>query len=436
MSVSLPSEPSATPRTGLHYSWVVLGVTFLTLLTAAATRATPAVFIVPYQQEFGWSRALISLAVSINLLLFGLIAPFGAALVERLGARRTMMLAVTLVAVGVTLTTRMTTPWQLILLWGFVVGGGTGMTALSLGAIVVNRWFTQRRGLAMGLLTASNATGQLVFLPLLAKLVVDHGWRTAAFVVVGFGLLMVPLIGFFMRNYPSDVGTNRLGEPGVAEAPKPATVNPARMAIETLMQGMRRRDFWLLFGTFFVCGLSTNGLIGTHLVPACIDHGIPEVRAASFLAVIGAFDFFGTIASGWLSDRYSNQALLFWYYGLRGLSLLYLPLAFDLQIYGLPVFAIFYGLDWVATVPPTVRLIGDCFGRERTGIYFGWVFAGHQIGAAVAALGAGIIRTDVGNYVPAFLIAGGFCLVAALMSLGIGRGRVNPATPIQAASAA
>jgi len=436
MSVPASVDPSGRAASRIHYSWVVLAVTFLTLLTAAATRATPAVFIVPYQQEFGWTRALISGAVSINLLLFGLMAPFGAALVEKLGARRTMIFAVTLVAIGVSLTTLMTTPWQLILLWGFVVGGGTGMTALSLGAIVVNRWFTHRRGLAMGLLTASNATGQLLFLPLLAKLTVDHGWRAAAFVVVGFGLLMVPLIGIFMRNYPSDVGTNRLGEPGVAEPPRRSIVNPARMALETLVQGSKRRDFWLLFGTFFVCGLSTNGLIGTHLVPACIDHGIPEVTAASFLAVIGAFDFFGTIASGWLSDRYSSQALLFWYYGLRGISLIYLPFAFDIQIYGLPVFAVFYGLDWVATVPPTVRLIGDCFGRERAGVYFGWVFAGHQIGAATAALGAGIIRTDLGTYLLAFLVAGGFCLLAALMSLGIGRGRAAPAAPIAEPSAA
>ncbi len=431
-------RPKLTSLAGtrLHYSWVVLGVTFLTLLTAAATRATPAVFIVPYEHEFGWSRALISSAVSINLLLFGLMAPFGAALVEYLGARRVMIFAVTLVAIGVSLTTLMTQPWQLILLWGFVVGGGTGMTALSLGAIVVNRWFTHRRGLAMGLLTASNATGQLLFLPVLAKLTVDHGWRTAAFVVVGFGLLMVPLIGLLMRNYPHDVGANRLGEAGVGDAPKRSTQNPAWMALETLLHGVRQRDFWLLFGTFFVCGLSTNGLIGTHLIPACIDHGIPEVRAAGFLAAIGALDFFGTIASGWLSDRYSSQALLFWYYGLRGLALLYLPFAFDMQIFGLPVFALFYGLDWVATVPPTVRLIGDCFGRERAGVYFGWVFAGHQIGAATAALGAGIIRTELGNYVPAFLIAGGFCLLAAFMSLGIGRKRPNTATPIPVASAA
>jgi MFS family permease len=407
----------------LHYSWIILGVTFLTLLTAAATRATPGVLIVPFEHEFGWTRATISSAVSINLVLFGLMGPFSAALVEYLGARRTMMCAVTLVALGVALTTLMTTSWQLILLWGFVVGGGTGMTAMALGATVINRWFTHRRGLAMGLLTASNATGQLIFLPLLATLVEDHGWRAAALTVAGFGILMLPVIGLLMRNHPHDVGVNRTGEPGVAEPPRRPAQNPASLAISTLLVCLRSRDFWLLFGSFFVCGLSTNGLIGTHLIPACIDHGIPEVKAAGLLAVIGAFDFVGTIVSGWLSDRWNNRVLLFWYYGLRGLSLLYLPFSFDISFYGLSLFAVFYGLDWVATVPPTVRLAADAFGRERAGVVFGWIFCGHQLGAAAAAFGAGLVRTDLGDYLVAFMVAGAFCLLAALMVLGIGRKR-------------
>lgn len=434
-----PAQGSLTKRltrSRVHYSWIVLGVTFVTLLTTAATRATPGVFIVPYEQEFGWTRATISSAVSVNLLLFGLMAPFGAALVEYLGARRTMMLAVIMVATGAALTTLMTEPWQLILLWGIVVGGGTGLTALSLGATVVNRWFTHRRGLAMGLLTASNATGQLVFLPILATIVEDHGWRAAAFVVVGFGVLTLPFISLFMRNHPHDLGINRLGEPGVQEVPKRSAQNPAAMAISVLLQSIRSRDFWLLFGSFFICGLSTNGLIGTHLIPACIDHGIPEVTAASFLAVIGAFDIVGTIGSGWLSDRFSSRMLLFWYYGLRGLSLLYLPFSFDISFYGLSLFAVFYGLDWVATVPPTIRLIADSFGRERTGMLFGWVFAGHQLGAATAALGAGLIRTDLGDYLLAFIIAGAFCLLASLMVLGIGRKSRGTAVPVAAPSAA
>jgi sugar phosphate permease len=407
----------------VHYAWIVAFVTFLVLLTAAATRATPGVLIVPLQKEFGWSTATISAAVSLNLVLFGLMGPFSAAVVDRLGARRTMLIAVALVATGVLLTTFMTKPWQLILLWGGVVGGGAGFTALALGATVVNRWFTTRRGVAIGLLTASSATGQLLFLPFLAKIVTDHGWRMATVVVACVGILALPLIALFMRDQPSDLGLNRYGEPGVAEPQRRSSVNPAWAAIAALGEGMRSRDFWLLFGTFFICGLSTNGLIGTHLIPACFDHGIPEVKAASLLAVMGVFDLVGTLGSGWLSDRWSNRALLFWYYGLRGLSLLFLPFSFDLSFYGLSLFAVFYGLDWVATVPPTVRLAADCFGREKSGLMFGWIFCGHQLGAAAAAYGAGLIRTDFGDYLSAFMIAGAFCLLASLLVLGIGRGR-------------
>jgi MFS family permease len=412
-----------------HYAWIVLAVTFATLLVAGATRATPGVLIVPLEQHFGWSRATISLAVSLNLVLFGLMGPFSAALVEYLGARRTMMGALLLVATGVALTALMQHVWQLILLWGVVVGAGTGMMALALGATVVNRWFTERRGLAMGILTASNATGQLLFLPLLAGLVEAYGWRMVSLVVAAFGLAMIPVIALFMRNHPYDVAANRYGEPGEALPPVRSLQNPAMMALRTLAIAARSLDFWLLFFSFYICGLSTNGLIGTHFIPLCFDHGIPEVASASLLAVIGAFDFVGTLASGWLSDRVNNRVLLFWYYGLRGLSLLFLPYAFDISFYGLSVFAIFYGLDWVATVPPTVRLTADVFGREKSGLVFGWIFTAHQLGAATAAFGAGAIRTDTGNYMLAFMISGAFCLLAAVMVLGIGR---KPLSPIPA----
>jgi sugar phosphate permease len=420
----------------IHYAWVVLGITFLTLLTAAATRATPGVLMVPLEREFGWTAATISLSVSINLILFGLMGPFAAALVEYLGARLTMILSLGTVALGVALTTLMTAPWQLVLLWGVVVGSGTGMTAVALGATVVNRWFTHRRGLAMGMVTASNATGQLVFLPLLATIVESQGWRAAALVVALVGVVAVPLIALLMRNHPADLGLNRYGEPGIAQTPKPPAQNPAAAAISALFFAARSRDFWLLFGSFFICGLSTNGLIGTHLIPACIDHGIPEVKAAGLLAVIGVFDFMGTIFSGWLSDRYSNRVLLFWYYGLRGLSLLYLPFSFDFSFYGLSLFSIFYGLDWVATVPPTVRLTADAFGRERVGVIFGWIFTGHQLGAATAAFGAGLIRTELDDYLLAFLISGAFCMLASLMVLGIGRKRRGELGPLPSPSPA
>jgi sugar phosphate permease len=409
-----------------HYAWIVLGVTFATLLVAGATRATPGVLMVPLEQHFGWSRATISIAISLNLVLFGLMGPFSAALVEYLGARRTMLGAILLVASGVALTSLMQTAWQLILLWGLVVGVGTGMMALALGATVVNRWFTKRRGFAMGILTASNATGQLLFLPLLAALVVSHGWKVVSLTVAGFGLLMVPVIALLMRNHPFDVGANRYGEAGVAAPPAAPRQNPATMALSTLLTAGKSLDFWLLFFSFFVCGLSTNGLIGTHFIPLCFDHGIPEVASASLLAAIGAFDFVGTLASGWLTDRVSSRVLLFWYYGLRGLSLLFLPYAFNVSVFGLSIFAVFYGLDWVATVPPTVRLTADVFGREKSGLVFGWIFTAHQLGAATAAFGAGAIRTDLGSYMLAFLISGGFCVLTAFMVLGIGRKSLRP----------
>jgi sugar phosphate permease len=404
----------------LHYAWIVAGVTFLTLLATAGIRSAPGVLIVPFEQEFGWSRATISVAVSINLMLYGLTGPFAAALLDRIGIRATMMLALALLATGVSLTTLMTAPWQLVLLWGVVVGGGTGMTALALGATVVNRWFSTRRGLVMGMLTASTATGQLLFLPLMASIVERYGWRPAVLGIAAVALVVVPVVGLLMRDHPADVGRVPFGDDGPVRPRARSTANPAGVALRALARGVRSGDFWLLAGGFFICGVSTNGLIGTHLIPACIDHGIPEVRAAGLLAVMGIFDLVGTTASGWLSDRFDSRYLLFWYYGLRGLSLIYLPYAFDLSFYGLPVFAVFYGLDWIATVPPTVRLAANVFGKENVGVIFGWIAAAHQLGAATAAFGAGAIRTATGTYLAAFVIAGALCVLAALMSLAVG----------------
>jgi sugar phosphate permease len=421
MSVEAPPA-----RARFHYAWIVLAITFGALLSAGAIRSMPGVLMVPLEQEFGWTRATISLAVSLNLMLYGLLGPFSAALVEYLGARRTMMGALLLIAVGVAFTALMRDSWQLIMLWGLAVGVGTGMMALALGATVVNRWFTRHRGLAIGILTASSATGQLLFLPLFALLVESFGWRLVSIAVAGFALVMIPIVALFMRNSPFEIGAARYGEARPAEAPKRPTQNPVALAVSTLLTAGRKLDFWLLFFSFFVCGLSTNGLVGTHFIPLCFDHGISEVQSASLLAMIGAFDFVGTLASGWLSDRFNNRILLFWYYGLRGLSLVFLPYAFDVSIFGLSIFAVFYGLDWVATVPPTVRLTADVFGREKSGIVFGWIFAAHQLGAATAAYGAGAIRTDVGNYLPAFIISGAFCLLTAVMVLGIGRRGPRP----------
>ncbi len=405
----------------LHYGWIVAAVTFVTLLVAAGVRATPAVLIVPLEHEFGWSRETISFAVAVNIFLYGLIGPFAAAIMERFGIRRTICTALVVIATGVALTPLMREPWQLVLLWGVVVGSGTGVTALVLGATIATRWFTDRRGLVMGVLTASTATGQLVFLPLLANLAEHFGWRAVSITVAAAAALMLPLIALFMRDRPADVGLAPYGEEGGPQPRRPVTGNPALIALKALRTGLGSRDFWLLAGSFFICGASTNGLIGTHLIPACIDHGIPEVMGATLLAAMGIFDFFGTTASGWLSDRWNNNYLLAWYYGLRGLSLMFLPFAFDLSFMGLSVFAVFYGLDWIATVPPTVRLTTRCFGKEQVGLMYGWISAAHQLGAASAAFLAGAIRTNLGDYLLAFMFAGALCLGASMMVLFIGR---------------
>ena len=416
-------DPEAAPAPNrFHYAWIVAAITFLVLLVGAGIRATPGVLIVPLKQEFGWTTATISTAVAINILLYGLLGPFAVAIMERFGLRRTVCASLLLLAIGVSSTAFMTAPWQLMLLWGVVVGSGTGMVALVFGATVATRWFQHHRGLVLGLLTASSATGQLVFLPVLAWLAQDHGWRSVSFTVAAAALLLVPAVAFFLRDRPADLGLAPYGGTTI-EAIANSTQNPAARALGALRDGMKNRDFWLLAGSFFVCGASTNGLIGTHLIPACVDHGIPEVQAAGLLAMMGIFDFLGTTGSGWLTDRVDSRWLLFWYYALRGLSLIYLPFSFHYSFYGLSLFAMFYGLDWIATVPPTVRLAEKSFGRENAAVMFGWIAASHQIGAATAAWAAGTLRTDTGSYLSAFVTAGIICLLASVMVLSIGQQR-------------
>ena len=404
----------------VYYGWVVVAVTFLILLVGAGVRSTPSILIVPLKEEFGWSVASISGAVAVNIFLYGMMGPFAVAIMERFGLRRTVCGALLLLAVGVASTTLMRTPWQMTLLWGVLVGAGTGMVANVLGATVSNRWFVRHRGLVMGMLTASSATGQLIFLPVLASLAVHAGWRWASLTVSLAALALVPLAALLLRDRPADLGLPPLGADDIRPAVR-LTQNPVRRAFSALATGFRSRDFWLLSGSFFVCGASTNGLVGTHLIPACIDHGIPEVTAAGLLAAMGLFDLVGTTLSGWLTDRFDSRKLLAWYYGLRGLSLIFLPYAFDYNVYGLSLFAVFYGLDWIATVPPTVRLAGKAFGEENAALMFGWIAASHQVGAAGAAMTAGLIRTRTGTYFDAFVAAGFLCLLAALMVLFIGR---------------
>ena len=405
----------------VHYGFVVAAVGFVTLITAAGFRSTSGVLIVPLQDEFGWSRATIGFAIAINIALYGFAGPFAAGLVDRYGVRRVTIGALLGVSAGSSLAVFITAPWQLDLLWGVVNGLATGAIAVPLAAIIASRWFVARRGLVTGLLTASTATGNLVFLPLLASIVDHFGWRYASVTVAAVAFAVsLPLVVLFLRDRPADLGLLPYGATGPDPAP-PAVGNPFRAAVDGLRGAWHNTAFWLLAGSFFICGLSTNGLIATHLIPAAMDHGMGEVAAASLLATVGVFDIVGTTASGWLTDRYDPRVLLFYYYGLRGLSLLALPYAFGSPHFGLILFAVFYGLDWIATVPPTVALTSEIFGRDRVGVVFGWIFCSHMLGASLAAWGAGAIRTWFGGYGWAFGSAGLLCLFASGLVMQIER---------------
>lgn len=403
---------------GVHYGWVVAVTTFLTMLATAGAMGSAGVMIQPLHQEFGWDIADISFAMAVRLVLFGLLGPFAAAFMTHFGIRTVVLAALSLIAAGIVTSIFMTEVWQLLVLWGVVIGIGTGMTAMVLGATVASRWFSKRRGVVLGLMSASTATGQLVFLPALAALTEDYGWRTAMGLAVAIIAIAMILVLFLMKDHPADVGLPAYGDEIVSPKPVSSQSLTATLIspLTTLKQASTVPAFWVLFGTFFVCGLSTNGLIQTHWISICGDFGMAAVSAASTLAVIGVFDFLGTIFAGWLSDRYDNRILLFWFYGLRGLSLLYLSFS-GFSLVELSVFAIFYGLDWVATVPPTVKLTAETFGREKAGLVFGWIFTGHQLGAAAAAFGAGYVRSDFETYMPALQIAGVMCMLAAVSVL-------------------
>ncbi len=409
-------------KTRVPFAWIIAALAFVFLIVSAGVRSAPTMMIVPLEHEFGWTDATISAAIGVNIVLFGLMGPFAASLMERFGVRRVVMSAFVLLAAGFAVSTLTTQPWMLFLTWGLMVGIGTGSVGLVLGATIVNRWFDSNRGTVMGLLTASNATGQLIFLPLFGVLVTRSGWRAESWVIAAVCAAIVPVAFFFLREYPVDVGLAPFGARELV--PRPVRrANPFGTTLLALRDGATSRDFWLLAGSFFICGASTNGLIGTHLVPACGDHGIPEVQAAGLLAAMGVFDLIGTTVSGWLSDRFDSRLLLFAYYGLRGLSLIFLPSAFGIAAIGLPIFAVFYGLDWIATVPPTLKLATNAFGRERAAVMFGWIVAGHQLGAGITAYLAGLVRTVTLSYDGAFISSGILCMLAATVVLFIGRKR-------------
>ena len=411
-------------RKKIHPAWIAAIVTFFTLVANAGFRSAPSVLIMPLEDAFGWSRDQISLAISVNVLLFGLTAPFAAALMERFTVRKVVMGALTTVSTGAFLTTQIHAPWQLVATWGVIVGIGTGSMALVFAATVASRWFVKRRGLVTGALTAAAATGQLVFLPGLTHMSQMYGWKSIGLTIGGASLFMVPMIFLFLREKPADLGLLPYGAAEDWQPPKRADMSAARLTLLTLKQASAHKDFWYLSGSFFVCGLSTSGLIGTHFIPAAHDHGMGQVVAASLLALVGIFDVIGTLLSGWLTDKYDPRKLLFFYYGFRGLSLFLLPSILFSSVHpSTLVFVIFYGLDWVATVPPTIMLCRSVLGPDRGTVIYGWVFAAHQIGGAIAAFGAAVIRVKLGDYAAAFYVSGALCLITSYFVLQIAKGK-------------
>ncbi|RHW34949.1 MFS transporter [Lysinibacillus yapensis] len=401
----------------IHYSWVVLSVTFIAIIVAGIIRSSSGVFIAPFEMEFGWERPTISFAFAVCLLLYGLSGPFMAAFVEVFGLKRMMLYSMGIMTVGLGLTFAMKEEWQLVLIWGVMLGIGSGLFLTVLSTQVANRWFVKRRGLAVGILTAATATGQLILLPVLAGIVENYSWRMAIGLIFLLSIIMLVVIGIFMKSWPKDINLAPYGQEEMAaeENSFEGSRNPFKIAISSLVEGVRVKEFWLLAGSFFICGLSTSGLIGTHFISYCISFGIPLVTAASLLSFMGIFDLIGTTVSGWLSDRFDNRWLLFWYYLLRGISLVFLPFALAQGSYTwLVIFSIFYGLDWIATVPPTIGLARQRFGLQKSAMMYGWITAAHQVGAGVAAYSGGVVYKVFDSYMWAFLFAGGFCLLASL----------------------
>ncbi|MFN8159386.1 MAG: MFS transporter [Candidatus Nanopelagicales bacterium] len=416
-------------RTGLtwrHRAWVVAGITFAVLVMAAALRSSTGVLIEPVASDLGWSVQSVSLAVTVNLVLYGLVAPFAAALMEKFGIRRVVAGALLLMSAGMALSTAVHVPWQLVATWGVLTGLGVGCLALVFGAIVAGRWFVARRGLVMGVFSTAYATGSLLFLPAIARVSTTSGWRTAVLAMSVLAVLLVPFVLLLLRERPSDLGLLPYGAPEgwtEPEAPDDRGIGPARVAILRLREASRTRAFWLLVGGFFVCGWSTNGLVGTHFISAAHDHGLPITTGATLLAFIGIFDVVGTIGSGWLTDRFDPRVLLLVYYGLRGVSLLIVHLLWAPTVQApMFFFVVLYGLDWVATVPPTVALCREGFGVERAGVVFGWVFAAHMVGAGISASFAAAVRESTGSYDVAWWTAGALCLAAAAASFVVPRG--------------
>ena len=434
------TDPKATPlaptstldspqRHRIHPAWWVDAVAFLALLAAAGFRAAPGALMTPLHHEFGWSTGVMSAAVSVNLLLYGLTAPFAAALMDRFGIRQVIAAALALIALGAGGSVLMMASWQLLVFWGVLIGRGTGSMALVFAATIANRWFVRRRGLVMGVLTAGSATGQLIFLPPVAAVAETEGWRPASLLIAGAALMAVPVVRAVMRDHPSQRGVLPYGADAATYVEPPRTVsgNAARRALEGLASAARKKSFWALAAAFAIRGATTNGMFGIHFIPSAHDHGMPSTTAATLLAVVGIFDIAGTIASGWLTDTFDPRKLLLAYYGFRGVGLLVLPwLLADTVHPSMVLFIVIYGLDWVATVPSTSALCRELYGDRGT-IVFGWVFAAHQVGAAIATFGAGVIRDVFGEYTYAWWGGAALYAIAAVLSIAVQRARVGVA---------
>lgn len=400
-----------------YYGWFIIGLSFLAYLAASAVRSAPSVLIYPLEKEFGWGRTAISSAASLNLLTYGLMAPVGGWLLDRFGARRVVIASLAAISVGVTGTVFVRELWQFVLLWGVVLGVATGVTP-ALSASVASRWFIARRGLALGILSNANATGQVIFLPILMALIVTQGWRPAMMLIVGTALLLLPAIWFWLRDYPHEVGLEPYTDSKTTPAERQqAQSAPRSFSFAATVDVFKTTTFWLLSGTFFICGMTSNGLVGTHMIPYAIERGIPEVAAATAVGIMGVASFIGTTFAGWLCDRVDPRKVLSAAYLFRGLSLFVLP--YVTESFGLFVFAVLYGLDWFATGPATVAIIARSFGQDRVGVLFGLVFVSHQIGSAIAALGAGWVYSNFGAYHYAFLSGAMMGLLAAGLSLTI-----------------
>jgi predicted MFS family arabinose efflux permease len=403
----------------LHYAWIALGVTFLASLAAVGVRAAPGVMIVPLQREYGWSVETISGAVSVNIILIGLIGPFMVALMDVIGLKRLMLACLGLLAIGPAASMFMTAPWQMYATWGVIAGIGSAAGALGVSTAIANRWFHTNRGLAMGLLMSAFAGGQLIFLPILAFLSENYGWEAIAFFVTVVVAAALPLVAWLLPEHPADIGLAPYGGQMEREA-APGTANPVTAAFQGLNRGVRSLDFWLLSITLGICGLSTAGLVGTHMVAYCVDRGISEVTAAGFLAMLGVFNLLGSAVSGWLTDRMNPRVLMFWLFGLRGLALFLLPFT-SFDYVSLAVFTVFYGLNWVAIVPPQVAIVNEVFGKQAAPVIISWIFVFHQLGGGLAAWGAGAVRDATGSYLMAFILSGLACFLAAVLVLRINR---------------